>query len=182
MNTGEIIRLKRDVEAFIVPSGDKVTLKKEEPVRITQALGGTFTVVLQGNMFQISGLDGDALGFEREEIADEDLEDLKKEVDEQVVWDQLRSVFDPEIPVNIVDLGLIYDLSITPMQPHGSKVHIKMTLTAPGCGMGPVIARDAEQKVLAVPGVADVEVELVWEPQWTKDMMSEEAQLQLGLL
>ncbi|NIA18738.1 MAG: putative Fe-S cluster assembly protein SufT [Simkaniaceae bacterium] len=182
MNTGEIIRLKRDVEAFIVPSGDKVTLKKEEPVRITQALGGTFTVVLQGNMFQISGLDGDALGFEREETTDEDLEDLKKEVDEQVVWDQLKSVFDPEIPVNIVDLGLIYDLSITPMQPHGSKVHIKMTLTAPGCGMGPVIARDAEQKILAVPGVADVEVELVWEPQWTKDMMSEEAQLQLGLL
>ncbi len=182
MNTGEIIRLKRDVEAFIVPSGDKVTLKKEEPVRITQALGGTYTIVLNGNMFQMSGMDSDALGFEREEIPEENFGDMKKEVDAQVVWDQLKSVYDPEIPVNIVDLGLIYDLAITPMQPSGNRIDIKMTLTAPGCGMGPVIARDAEQKVLAVPGVADVMVELVWEPQWSKDMMSEEAQLQLGLL
>ncbi len=181
MVSNEPIRLTRDVNAYIVPTGDKVTLREGELVRITQALGGTYTVVLQGNMFQVSGRNGDALGFEVQEVSmDSDNDSI--DVDEQVVWDQLKNVYDPEIPVNIVDLGLIYDLSIVPMDSGGSKIHVKMTLTAPGCGMGPVIARDAEQKVLAVPGVSDVLVEIVWEPQWTKDMMTEEAQLQLGLL
>lgn len=182
MQSGEAINLIRDVEAFIVPSGERVTLRRDEPVRITQALGGTYTVVMGGNMYQISGENADALGMEVDaSLAAED-GDIVKVVDEQVVWDQLKTCYDPEIPVNIVDLGLIYDLQIVPLNPRGHKVLIKMTLTAPGCGMGPVIAGEAERKVRAVPGVTDVRVELVWEPQWNKAMMTEEAQLQLGLL
>ncbi|MFQ6604061.1 MAG: putative Fe-S cluster assembly protein SufT [Fidelibacterota bacterium] len=182
MNTNETVRLTRNVEAFIVPSGEQVVLKKDEPVRITQALGGTYTVVFQGNMYQISGANADALGYEPE-LIDAGLVSGTNGVDEHMIWDQLKSVYDPEIPVNIVDLGLIYDLKLKPAPRNkGTNIYIKMTLTAPGCGMGPVIAGNAEQKVKAVPGVHDVLVELVWEPQWNKDMMTEEALLQLGLL
>ncbi len=182
MRTNEVVRLKRDVEAFIVPSGEQVILKRDEPVRITQALGGTYTVVMQGNMYQVAGANADALGYEPESETD-NVFPSGNQVNEQMIWDQLKTVYDPEIPVNIVDLGLIYDLKLKPApRKKGTNVYIKMTLTAPGCGMGPVIAGNAEQKVKAVPGINDVLVELVWEPQWNKDMMTEEAQLQLGLL
>jgi len=116
----ELIQLHRDVEAYIVPSGDKVTLRKDEPVRITQALGGAYTIVLNGNMFQIAGQNGDALGFDVQEQA-ETTDDENQQLDEQMIWDQLKSVYDPEIPVNIVDLGLIYDLQILPLEPKGNK-------------------------------------------------------------
>ena len=177
----EKLILERNVKAFLIPSGDKVTLKKGEPVSITQALGGSYTVMLNGNLFKLDGEDADAIGKETLQTIVSPSDDNKKEVSEQQVWDQLRTVFDPEIPVNIVDLGLIYNCKLTKLK-EGTKVDIQMTLTAPGCGMGPVITAEAQQKVQGIHGVADVNVELVWEPLWNRDMMSETALLQLGIL
>ena len=171
------IRLIRDVDAHMVPSGDKIKLIEGNLVRITQALGGNYTVVINGNMVQISAENADALGIE----ASEGIATTASGGDiEKQIWDQLKTCYDPEIPVNIVELGLIYDLNIK----KGKKekiIKIKMTLTAPGCGMGPVIADEVERKVNGVAGVEDVLVELVWEPMWNRDMMSEEAQLELGM-
>ncbi|RMF09537.1 MAG: putative Fe-S cluster assembly protein SufT [Candidatus Neomarinimicrobiota bacterium] len=181
IDSNRLIHLERDVLVHLVPSGERVTLLKGEPVRITQALGGTYTIVCNGNMYQLSGADADALGLEPE-TAPASADTSPGEFRESAVWDQLRTCYDPEIPVNIVDLGLIYDLTILNGTRGGKIVHIKMTLTAPGCGMGGVIAGDAERKVRALPGVEDVLVELVWEPQWNQEMMTEAARLQLGLL
>jgi probable FeS assembly SUF system protein SufT len=180
MDTEKII-LERNVTAFLIPSGDKVTLKKGEPVSITQALGGSYTVMLNGNLFKLDGKDADAIGKETLQTIVNPSDSEKKDVKEQQVWDQLRTVFDPEIPVNIVDLGLIYDCKLTKLK-EGTKVDIQMTLTAPGCGMGPVITAEAQQKTQGIPGVIDVNVELVWEPLWNREMMSEAALLQLGIL
>ena len=174
----EAIRLLRDVDAYMVPSGDEVKLLAGNLVRVTQALGGNYTILVNGNMVQITAENSDALGFET---------DIKKESQEQVafseqlVWDQLKTCYDPEIPVNIVELGLIYDLNVSDGD-EGKFVEIKMTLTAPGCGMGPVIADEVDRKVRGIDGVDDVRVELVWEPMWNRNMMSEEAQLELGML
>ncbi|MAM98012.1 MAG: putative Fe-S cluster assembly protein SufT [Chloroflexi bacterium] len=180
MNTipNEAITLTRDVDAYIVPSGDKVTLLSGNVVRITQALGGNYTILVNGNMVQITAENADALGFEVDKKPEPETDN---DFSENLVWDQLRTCYDPEIPVNIVELGLVYDLKISNKK-EGSHIHIKMTLTAPGCGMGPMIADDAKNKVLSIPGVNDVNVELVWEPQWNKEMMTEEARLQLGML
>ena len=177
----EKIILERNVKAFLIPSGDKVTLQKGEPVSITQALGGSYTVMLNGNLFKLDGEDADAIGKETLQTIVSPSDDKKREVSEQQVWDQLRTVYDPEIPVNIVDLGLIYNCKLTKLK-EGTTVDIQMTLTAPGCGMGPVITAEAQQKVQGIPGVTDVNVELVWEPLWNRDMMSETALLQLGIL
>ena len=177
----EKIILERNVEAFLIPSGDKVTLQKGEPVSITQALGGSYTVMLNGNLFKLDGEDADAIGKETLQTIVNPSDSEKKDVKEQQVWDQLRTVFDPEIPVNIVDLGLIYDCTLTKLK-EGTKVDIQMTLTAPGCGMGPIITAEAQQKTQGIPGVIDVNVELVWEPLWNREMMSEAALLQLGIL
>ena len=177
----EKIILERNVTAFLIPSGDKVTLQKGEPVSITQALGGSYTVMLNGNLFKLDGKDADAIGKETLQTIVNPSDSEKKDVKEQQVWDQLRTVFDPEIPVNIVDLGLIYDCKLTKLKA-GTKVDIQMTLTAPGCGMGPVITAEAQQKTQGIPGVIDVNVELVWEPLWNREMMSEAALLQLGIL
>jgi len=177
-NPNEAIRLLRDVDAYIVPSGDKVTLLADNLVRITQALGGNYTVLANGNMVQITAENADALGFEVEKKSDSV---TNNDFSEQLVWDQLRSCYDPEIPVNIVELGLIYDLQISDGD-DGKSVNIKMTLTAPGCGMGPVIADEVDRKVKGIDGVKNVHVELVWEPQWNQSMMSEAAQLELGML
>ncbi len=177
----EKIILERNVEAFLIPSGDKVTLQKGEPVSITQALGGSYTVMLNGNLFKLDGKDADAIGKETLQTIVNPSDSEKKDVKAQQVWDQLRTVFDPEIPVNIVDLGLIYDCKLTKLK-EGTKVDIQMTLTAPGCGMGPVITAEAQQKTQGIPGVIDVNVELVWEPLWNREMMSEAALLQLGIL
>ena len=176
--TKKSIRLLRDVEANMVPSGDKVTLAEGNLVQITQSLGGNHTVIINGNMAQISSDNADALGVKVEE-------DLYHSSDssfsEQLVWDQLKTCYDPEIPVNIVELGLIYDLNIKNEEDGEKNITIMMTLTAPGCGMGPVIADEVERKVSALNSVKIVKVELVWEPQWNQGMMSEAAQLELGM-
>ena len=174
----EAIRLLRDVDAYMVPSGDEVKLIAGNLVRITQALGGNYTILVNGNMAQITAENADALGLETEH----DKSSAEQGIfSEQLVWDQLKTCYDPEIPVNIVDLGLIYDLKITDGD-DDKFVEIKMTLTAPGCGMGPMIAGEAERKVRDIDGVGDVMIELVWEPLWDRNMMSEAAQLELGML
>jgi len=180
MNTEKII-LKRNVSAFLIPSGDKVTLQKGEPVSITQALGGSYTVMLNGNLFKLDGEDADAIGKKTIQTIVIPSESQNNEVSEQQVWDQLKTVYDPEIPINIVDLGLIYNCKLTKLK-EGTKVDIQMTLTAPGCGMGPIITEEARQKTQSIQGVIDVNVELVWEPLWNREMMSETALLQLGIL
>ena len=179
MNTNEDnrIRLIRDVEANMVPSGDKVTLVAGNLVHITQSLGGNYTIVINGNMAQISAKNADALGIE---IEMSDSDSISSEFSEQLIWDQLKTCYDPEIPVNIVELGLIYDLNIEDGE-KGKIIDIKMTLTAPGCGMGPVISDEVDRKVNALEDVENVNVELVWEPQWNQGMMSEAAQLELGM-
>jgi len=180
----ETVKLTRDVEASMVPSGEKVTLLKDEDALITQSLGGTFTVIVNGNMFSIAGREADALGREAELTPAEKAG--KAETDEEFekqIWDQMKTVFDPEIPVNIVDLGLIYKCEIEDLPDGGGKkVEVAMTLTAPGCGMGPTLQQDVQNKVLYVEGVEEVNVELVWDPPWGQDMMTDAAKLQLGLM
>ena len=173
----ESIRLLRDVDAYMIPSGDEVKLLAGNLVRITQALGGNYTVIINGNMVQITSENADALGINLDEKKPTEMKGNL----EQQVWDQLKTCYDPEIPVNIVELGLIYDLKIEDAQA-GKEVSIKMTLTAPGCGMGPVIADEVDRKINGLKDVEKVSVDLVWEPMWNRDMMSEEAQLELGMM
>lgn len=173
----ESIRLLRDVDAFMVPSGDEVKLLAGNLVKITQALGGNYTVLMNGNLVQITAENADALGFK---IPSKTATKQKGNLEQQI-WDQLKTCYDPEIPVNIVELGLIYDLKIKNGD-SGQNISIKMTLTAPGCGMGPVIADEVERKINGIEGVESVGVELVWEPMWSREMMSESAQLELGML
>jgi probable FeS assembly SUF system protein SufT len=176
------ITLTRDVEAALIPIGEKVTLQKGELARITQSLGGSYTVVVNGNMFRIEGKDADALGLEVASKAVSTGEPVSQEKLEKEIWNQLRSCYDPEIPVNIVDLGLIYDCHLSPLTQGAYKADVKMTLTAPGCGMGPMLAQDVQNKLLSLEGVDDVSVELVWDPPWNQGMMTEAARLQLGLM
>ncbi len=180
MNSDAPIKVKRDCDATLIPSGDEIKLIKGTVVRITQALGGDFTLYVNGNLVKISGNDADAIGEEVSKTP-EFIEVNNGEYSEELVWEQLRTCFDPEIPVNIVDLGLIYDLSKKGNKDTGYTVNIKMTLTAPGCGMGPSIAQDVEHKVINLPGVNDVVVEIVWDPIWDRSMMSEDAKLKLGM-
>jgi len=184
MHDPEPIQLTRDVEAAIVPVGTKVTLLKGETAHITQSLGGSYTVVVNGNMFRIDGRDADALG--REATAEPAALTQGPRTLEQVeseAWAQMKTCYDPEIPVNIVDLGLIYDCHVTPLpEANRYQVDIKMTLTAPGCGMGPVLQQDVSNKLLSIEEVDEANVELVWDPQWNQGMMTEAAKLQLGLL
>jgi len=182
MNENEPVSLNRDVEAAIVPAGEKVTLQKGEQAIITQSLGGSYTVVVNGNMFRIEGKDADALGVELVAKTASTGAPVTQEQLEKEIWNQLRSCYDPEIPVNIVDLGLIYDCHLTPLNPGSHRVDVKMTLTAPGCGMGPMLAQDVQNKLLSMEGVDDVAVELVWDPPWNQGMMTEAAKLQLGLM
>jgi probable FeS assembly SUF system protein SufT len=178
----EPVTLVRDVEAAIIPIGEKVTLQKGEQAHITQSLGGSYTVIVNGNMFRIEGKDADALGFEAAVKPASTGASVSQEQLEKEVWNQLRSCYDPEIPVNIVDLGLIYDCHISPLASNSHKVDVKMTLTAPGCGMGPMLAQDVQNKLLSLENVDDVAVELVWDPPWNQGMMTEAAKLQLGLM
>lgn len=176
----QIIIIQRDVFAMLVPSGARVMLHKGTEVSITQALGNSFTVNVYGNLARIDAKDADALGREVRTL----LDDLPEGASvEDKVWAQLHTVYDPEIPVNIVDLGLIYTCKLMPAAEEGRvNVHIDMTLTAPGCGMGPVIVNDVQEKVAAIPEVAQVEVELVFDPPWSQDRMSDVAKLELGVL
>jgi probable FeS assembly SUF system protein SufT len=182
-DTNHQVILARDVEASVIPVGTKVTLQKGEPAYLTQSLGGSYTVVVNGNMFRIEGKDADALGLEVREKQNAGaagpvtLEQVEKEI-----WSQLRTCYDPEIPVNIVDLGLIYDCHIELIGENSYRVNVKMTLTAPGCGMGPMLQQDVQNKLLGLEAVDDVSVELVWDPPWNQGMLTEAAKLQLGLV
>ena len=179
--SSEPIRLERDCAAVMVPSGDLVNLPAGQVGYITQALGGSFTVFVEGNLFRIRNQDADALG--KDPMALPELPDNASAADvEQAVWMQLRTCFDPEIPINIVDLGLVYECTVERSESGAHTVNIKLTLTAPGCGMGDVIAEDVKEKLLVIPGVADAAVEVVLDPPWTADMMSEAARLQTGMM
>ena len=184
MNSNEPVTLTRDVEGSIVPAGTKVTLLKGEQAYVTQSLGGSYTVIVNGNMFRIGGEDADALGIEVAAKPSAAISGpITQEAVEKQVWDQLKTCYDPEIPVNIVDLGLVYDCSVEPMGTNNEfKVGVKMTLTAPGCGMGPVLQQDVQNKLLGIDPIQDVQVELVWDPPWNQSMLTEAAKLQLGLM
>jgi probable FeS assembly SUF system protein SufT len=176
--------LRRECSAVMVPSGDGLLLPAGTPVTITHRLGGSFTVVGEQGMFRIKGKDADALD---EPIPVETLEaqtptQTGVAPEEAALWERLRSVYDPEIPVNIVDLGLVYSLQIVELEDKQYGVLMFMTLTAPGCGMGPSIAADAKERLLSVPGVAEATVEMVWDPPWSQEMISEEGKMQLGLI
>jgi len=183
MNSNEAKILTRDVEAAIVPVGTKVTLKQGESALITQSLGGSHTVVVNGNMFRIDGKDADALGFAAppKPTVGTSGPATKDEL-EKHVWEALKTCYDPEIPVNIVDLGLIYDCHLTPAGENSFKADVKMTLTAPGCGMGPALAQDVQNKLMNMEPIEEANVELVWDPPWNQSMMTEAAKLQLGLM
>jgi len=180
-HTNEPFSLSRDVRAVIIPAGEELLLRAGTNGFITQALGGSFTVYVEGNLFRIAGADADALGMEPvpppaipDNATDKDIED--------VIWQQLKTCYDPEIPINIVDLGLIYRCDVTQTVNGQRSVNIDMTLTAPGCGMGEILVQDAQEKIAVIPTVADVRVELVFDPPWNQSMMSDEARLQTGLM
>lgn len=179
--------LTREVEATVIPAGDKLNLPEGMEVDITHRLGGNYTIVCDYGMFRILGKDADALGEDVEKAAATGAEadadtDHSGPPDEQAVWEALRSVFDPEIPVNIVDLGLVYSMEVSGREEGGHKVNVQMTLTAPGCGMGPAIAEDAKTRVETVPGATEAQVDIVWDPPWNQDMISEAGKMELGLL
>ena len=171
--------MKRDCAAVLIPAGTGITIQAGVPVVIVQDLGGSYTVIVHGNMARIAGADADALGKESP-VSTTAAEPGK--LSEDQVYEVLRTCYDPEIPVNIVELGLVYDLQILPLPEGGHRVAIKMTLTAPGCGMGPVLQQDVEGMVLALPGVKEAGVFLVWDPPWNREMLSEAAKLQLGMM
>lgn len=185
--TSNTRHLTRACEATTVPSGDQVTLPEGLRVNITHRLGGNFTVVGDMGMFRILGQDADALGEANPLAAqangqpDGTASDHKGPPDNDAIWAALKTVFDPEIPVNIVDLGLVYTMEVKEENDLHS-VHIDLTLTAPGCGMGPAIAEDARQRVLGVPGVSEAKVEIVWDPPWNQGMITEEGRMELGLV
>ncbi len=179
--TSEPVKFERDCAAVLVPQGEKVTLPAGSVGYITQALGGSFTVFVEGNLFRIAGEDADALGkdppaaLELENEADDDAVEV-------LVWKQLRTCFDPEIPINVVELGLVYDCDIERLEDGSRKVNIKMTLTAPACGMGDILVEDVRTKVERVPTVSEADVDLVFDPPWNQTMMSDAARLETGML
>ena len=180
-HSNEPVTLIRDVKAVIIPVGETVTLDEGTEGFITQALGGSFTVYVEGNLFRIAGTDADALGKEPtpppsvpEDATDKDIEN--------VIWEQLKTCYDPEIPVDIVNLGLVYRCEVRSLGNGQRSVSVDMTLTAPGCGMGDILVQDAREKISVIPTVADVQVELVFDPPWNVGMMSEEARLQTGMM
>ena len=186
MNDTREIILTRDCPAVQIPSGNTFHLEKGARIHVTQNLGGSFTVMCNHGLARIDGEHADAIGMEtaaeQAQVGPSDDGVNAGPPDEEAVWTQLRNVYDPEIPVNIVDLGLVYSLDIKPGESGAYRVEVQMTLTAPGCGMGPAIAADARSKVLQVPGVEEADVDLVWEPAWNQGMISEEGRMILGLV
>lgn len=174
------VELKRDCEAVQIPAGTPTTLPAGTPVDITQTLGGSYTVHTLGGLFRIAARDADALGLERSQ-AEPASGDTGEDLNDAKVWETLRTCYDPEIPVNIVDLGLVYDLRIDRLPNGNAAVAVKMTLTAPGCGMGSVIAGDAQQKLLSLTHVEEATVEIVWDPPWHHSMITEQGRKVLGL-
>ena len=176
------IEITREVEAIQIPSGDTISLPAGTRVIITQSLGGSYTVATNFGLARISAKNADALGMEKKDQGSgEQAAPLTGEDLEKAVWDALKNVFDPEIPVNIVDLGLVYDCAIA-NEEEATVVSVKMTLTAPGCGMGPTIAADAQGRIMTIPGVNDARVEIVWDPAWNQGMISEVGRMQLGMV
>jgi probable FeS assembly SUF system protein SufT len=171
----------RDVVASEIPAGTKFTIPAGARLRITQSLGGSYTVMVpMGYLARIDGRDADAIG---EEPAQKPTAKARAEKPvEDLCWDQLRTCYDPEIPVNIVDLGLVYSLQLTPLPDGGNKVEVTFTLTAPGCGMGDVLREDIRQKLLTVPGIREADVHVLFDPPWSRSMMSDAAKLQLGMM
>ena len=164
-----------DIVVHSVPDGIRTTLEKGKSGIISQSLGDNYTIVVEGNMYQLSGIDGEKIGEEKRELSSNNF------ANEEEVWNVLHTCYDPEIPVNIVDLGLVYNCELQEKE-GGVNILIQMTLTDPGCGMGPVIADDCKGKVLELPGIDHAEVEIVWDPPWTQDMISEEGKMELGLV
>jgi probable FeS assembly SUF system protein SufT len=177
----EPVTLARDVKAVVIPAGDETTLAAGRTGFITQALGGSFTVYVEGNLFRIAGKDAEALG--KEALVGPELPpDATDDDVKQLVWDQMRACYDPEIPINIVDLGLVYSCEIQRDEAGERIVEIKMTLTAPGCGMGEVLVQDVKDKVEVIPTIKRADVELVFDPPWNQSMMSDAARLQTGMM
>ncbi|KAA9129574.1 putative Fe-S cluster assembly protein SufT [Marinihelvus fidelis] len=179
--TSQPCQFERDCEVVMIPSGDPVTMPVGAVGYITQALGGSFTVFVDGNLFRVAGTDADAIG--REPVQPPSLSDDATEEDvEKLVWDQMRTCYDPEIPVNIVDLGLVYTCDISRAGNGQRDVHVEMTLTAPGCGMGPILVEDVRSKIALIPTINTVDVDLVFDPPWNHMMMTEAARLETGML
>jgi len=179
--SSEPVRFERDCDAVLVPQGEVVSLPAGSIGYITQALGGSYTVFVEGNLFRIAGRDADAIGKEPPQAlelppgaSDDDVE--------QIVWKQLRTCFDPEIPINVVDLGLVYEAIVHTRDDGSRDVEVKMTLTAPGCGMGDILVDDVRSKLELIPTVTEADVELVFDPPWNRSMMSEAARLETGML
>jgi len=178
--SSEPVKFERDCEAVMVPSGDIVELPAGTVGYITQALGGSFTVFVEGSLFRLAGIDADAIG--KEPSPTPKLPDNATQQDvEALIWEQLRTCYDPEIPIDVVDLGLIYECVLEQNKQGERTVSIKMTLTAPGCGMGDILVDDVRSKVALIPTIDQVEVELVFDPPWNQTMMSEQARLEVGL-
>jgi probable FeS assembly SUF system protein SufT len=174
--------LSREISATQIPSGYRQALPVGTRVLMHQTLGGSYTVQTDFGLFRIDGKDGDALGEQAADHTNETPTLADGAPDPEAVWDQLRKVYDPEIPVNIVDLGLVYSMDVEKSADNSYKVNVAMTLTAPGCGMGPAIAEDAKGKILLVPGVGDADVRITWDPPWNQSMISEEGKMKLGLV
>jgi len=180
-HTNEPFSLSRDVAAIIIPAGEQLTLREGTSGFITQALGGSFTVYVEGNLFRVSGTDADALG--KEPVPPPKIPDNATDADiEAVIWEQLKTCYDPEIPVDIVNLGLVYRCDVTALGNGERSVSVDMTLTAPGCGMGEVLVEDAREKIAIIPTISNVNVELVFDPPWNVGMMTDEARLQTGMM
>ena len=175
----------RDCEGIQIPSGNKTTVPAGTTGVITQTLGGSYTIATYQGLSRIAEKDLDALGLDKPAAKTPAVKSSNGDseaVDEKAVWDQLRQCFDPEIPVNIVDLGLVYDCQLIDKPEGGKKVEVKMTLTAPGCGMGPAIAHDAQSKILSIDGIDEADVQLVWDPPWNQSMISEAGRMKLGMV
>ena len=177
----EPIVVQREVKAVAIPAGVEVNLKLGAVGYITQALGGSFTVYIDGNLFRIAGQDADAIG-KSAASAPEVPPGASEEDIKNIVWQQLKTCYDPEIPVNIVDLGLVYECDVSKNEDATRMVDIKMTLTAPGCGMGDVLREDIKGKLVSIPGIREADVQVVFDPPWSMQMMSDAAKLQLGMM
>ncbi|HEX9406363.1 MAG TPA: putative Fe-S cluster assembly protein SufT [Thermoanaerobaculia bacterium] len=184
MNMREEITFSRNTEGIMIPSGERVLIPNGSHATITQSLGGSYTLITdRGLMVRVSGREVEAIGKTPQNVVEvKPGEEVTPERLEELVWDQLKTCYDPEIPVNIVDLGLVYLCELEPAEGGGQNLKIKMTLTAPGCGMGPVLAHDVKQKVESLPGVKSAEIEVVFDPVWDRSMMSDAAKLQLGMM
>jgi probable FeS assembly SUF system protein SufT len=180
MNTQKQVTTTRDIEATEIPSGTPISVPAGTPLSIVQSLGGSFTVLTPyGYMARVDGKDGDAIG---ETAAEAKTAGGENKTIDELCWDELKTCYDPEIPVNIVDLGLVYKCEVTALPDGGNKVEVRFTLTAPGCGMGDVLRDDIRKKLLAVPGITDADVQVLFDPPWNLGMMSDAAKLQLGML